>query len=312
MPPGIGAGGFIGIALETTPNTYLAPTKFFPIRNESLKYQQATQWRRPIRQSADNIGGVAGDVHVEGDIEMEAFEEVVPYFHRCSRATVVKSGTTNLSYVFTPASTATPPDKTMSVTVVRNGIVYGYVGLVVSSFKYHIDNGALIFTVSMQGSDEAVQTLPTMSIPSTQIPYGAGSYQIQIPTATQVFDTDTFDFSVDDNADPQYRLKNTGRGAQFMKFGERAVSLTVDRDFIDRTEYDAFKALTAQSVTIIASKGTNNSITILFPAAIKDTYEIGLSGQGDLLRASIPYMGTLDPATSLAYQITVKTQENIT
>jgi hypothetical protein len=47
------------------------------------------------------------------------------------------------------------------------------------------------------------------------------------------------------------------------------------------------------------------------PAAIKDTYEVGLSGQGDLIRASVAYNGVLD-STGNAYTITVKTQQDIT
>jgi len=45
-------------------------------------------------------------------------------------------------------------------------------------------------------------------------------------------------------------------------------------------------------------------------AAIKDTYEVGLSGQADLVRASISYQG-IRAASGNAYQMTIKTAENI-
>lgn len=311
MSFGIGGGGSMGFALEVTPNIYQAPTKFCRILSENLKTVEDTQWRRPIGLTVDTVGAVAGDVHVEGDVEMEVFEDVLPYFHMCSRANVVKSGVSpNFVYTATPNSNATPA-KTMSITVVRNGAVFGYVGCIVSSFKYTVDNGLLKVTFSIIGSDEADETLPTAIFNST-VPFGAGSYNVQIPTATQVFDLDTFEFSVDDNADPQYRLKNTGRGAQFVKYGERDVTISAERDFQDKADYATFRSQTSQSITITATKSVNNSVTLSAPAAIKDTYEIGLSGQGDLLRASISYMGTLDVATSRSYQIAVKTQEDIT
>jgi hypothetical protein len=310
MAVGIGGGGFVGIALEATPNTYLAPTKFFPITSESLKYVQDTRWRRPIRQNVDVLGGIPGNVSIEGDIAMEALEDVAAMFHHASRATVVKSGTTNFTYTFTPNALATPA-RTLSITVVRNGVTYGYVGCVVSSFKYTVEDGALMVTYSIIGSDETSQTLPVMSA-TTTAPFGAGQYSIEIPTASPVTDVDTFDFTVEDNGSPQYRLKNTGRGAQFIQYGERNCTLTLERDFQNRTDYDNFKALTGQAITITASKGVNNSMTFLTPASIKDTYEIGLSGQGDLLRAAITYQNAFDATASYSYLLTIKNQQDIT
>jgi tail tube protein len=309
MTVGTGAQGFLGFAVETAPGTYTAPTNFVPVMSESLKIVQETNFRRPIRQSADIIGAVAGDRHVEGDITMEAFEDVVALFLDCARTTSATSGTTpNFIYTFTGSPNATPA-KTMSITVVRNGVVFAYVGCVVSSFHFTIDNETLMFNPSILGLDEAVQSAPTAIWGSTiqSLPYGAGTFNLQIPTATQIFDADNFDFGVDDSGTPQYRLKDTGTGASFISFGERSVTLSLDRDFQSRADYDAFKALTSQTVTIKATKGTNNSITITMPAAVKDTYEVALSGEGDLTRASIAYNGVID-STGKAYTIAVATQ----
>lgn len=309
MSVGLGGGGFLGIAIETTPGTYLAPTKFVPIQNETLQYMQETIWRRPIRQSVDIIGAVDGDVHVEGDIEMEAFEDVVAVMLYAARTTQQKTGTTNFTYVFKGSAAATPV-KTLSITIVRNGIVYGYTGCVLSSFTFSIEDGLLMFKCAILGLDEAVQSVPTPTW-TAQTPFGAGKYSVEIPTATPVTDTDNFEFEVDDNGEPQFRLKNTGRGAQFIAFGERSVTLSVERDFESRADYDAFKALTSQSITMTASKGVNNSIALLIPASIKDEYEVGLEGEGDLVRAKVKYNGVIDGSGD-AYTITVKCQEDIT
>jgi hypothetical protein len=309
MAVGIGAGGFMGIALETTAGTYVAPTKYFPFESESLAHTQETNFRRPIRKSASIIGAVDGNVRVEGDISMEAFEDVIPYFLYASRVGIVKTGSSpNFTYTATPTAAAVPV-KTLSITIVRNGVSFGYVGCVVGSFTFTIEDGTLKFNPTIIGRDEADQAVPT-PVFSTTVPFGAGKYNIQIPTASQVFDADGFDFSVDDSAEAQYRLKDTGRGAQFISFGERTVTLTMERDFETRTEYDAYKALTAQSVTLLATKGANNSISIVMPAAIKDEYTLGLSGQGDLIRASITYNGVIDGSGN-DYTIVTKTQEDI-
>lgn len=313
MPLGIGAGGVVGIAHEVTPGTYLAPTKFFPIRSENLAWKQSTVWRRVIRGTVDPLGAVAGPGEFSGDIDMEFLEDVAPWFNYCSRATVVKSGTTpNFIYTITGAhSGAASTPRTMSITVVRNGQVFGYTNCVVGKQEYTIDNGMLVVKYSIFGSDEATQTSPTAAFTATQ-PFGAGTYDIEIPTGTAVLDSDNLTFSIDDSGENQYRLRSTGRGPSFAKFGERTTELKIDRDFLTRAEYDAFKALTAQSITMKATRGINNAVSFIMPSSIKDEYTVSLSGVGDLVRASTTYQGMHDSGISSGYQIVIKTQESIT
>lgn len=306
---GAPAGAFPTTNTAVSPGVYAAPTKFFPFNSESISVMEDTVWRRPIRQSADIIGAVAGNFHPEGDLALESLEDVVLWFLWASRTLVVKSGSNpNFTYTITPTAAAVA-NKTLSLTIVRNGIVFGYTGICLSSFAFGIENGLLSFNTSVQGRDEAVQSLPAPTWP-TSTPFGAGMYTIEVPTGSTVLDTDTFEFKVEDNAEAQFRLKSTGRGAQFIKYGERSSTMTMERDFESRTDYDLFKAVTAQSITLTASKGVNNSIVLLAPVAIKDTYEVGLSGQGDLVRAQIAYQNIID-GTGKSWQVVIKTQEDI-
>src|SRR6185503_3253357 len=236
MAVGIGASGIGGLAFEVTPGTYVAPTKFFPFNSETLAIQQETVFRRPIRQSADIIGAVPGNFHPQGDIEMEALEDVLIYFLYASRTSIVKSGSTNFTYTVTPTAAAVPA-RTLSLTIVRNGIVFGYTGMVTSSFGFGIADGLLTFKTTVLGRDESTQSSPTATWP-TSTPFGAGMYSVEVPTATPVLDTDTFEWNVDDAGTAQFRLKSTGRGAQFINYGERASTITMERDFESRTDYD--------------------------------------------------------------------------
>lgn len=300
----------MGVGLEAVAGTYVVPTKYVPFLGESLTFNEDTQWRRPIRESADVIGPVAGNEHAEGDIEMEALEDCLLYFLYCSRMTIVRTGTTpNWIYTGTPNAAAIPT-KTMSITLVKSGQVLGYTGVTIGSFKFSVQNGLLNFGVSLVARQETVQALPTPTWPST-VPFGAGQYSIEIPTATPVLDTDTFEWTVEDNASPNFRLKSTGRGADFVNFGERDVTWTMNRDFLTRADYDLYKSVTAQSITLSATKGVNNSISLLTPVSYKESYEMPLSGQGDLVRANVGYRGTID-GTGKSYQIVVKSQEDIT
>jgi hypothetical protein len=310
MPYGMGAGGLVGVAFETVSGTYTAPTKFVPVLSESLELKEQNNYRTPIRQSAARIGVVPGDFSVEGTVTMEATEDCCLYFTEASRATGVKTGTTpNFVYTYTPNSAAVP-NKTLSITVVRNGIIFGYVGCVVGKSTFTVNNNILEFSADIFGLTDASPSPTLVPVWPTSVPYGPGSWTIQIPTPTQVFDLDTFSFEIDDAGQENFRLKNT-RGAQFASFGERSCQMTATRDFLDATDYTSFKNVSGQHVMVLASNGANNSIQFDLYNAIKDVYQVPLSGVGDLIRASITYQTVLD-GTGNEYQVVYKTQEVIT
>lgn len=305
--PGTPTGAFPTVNTASNPGVYVPPVKFIPFISESLQYQQGTKWRRPIRKSVGVQSAIPGDAHIEGDINFELTDDVLPWFMLCSRMDVVRTGATNYTYTGTPNPNATPA-RTMSITIERvSGVVFGYTGCVVSSFTINVDEGTLMYQASILGQDEASQSVPVPTWPTTT-PFGAGQYIIEIPTGTTVLDTDTFEFVVEDNGEPQYRLKNTGRGAQFVKYGERNCTATFERDFTSRTDYDAFKAYTGQALQLTATKGANNSVVISTTTSIKDTYEVALGGQGDLVRAKVAYQNIVN-ASGAEYSLVVKTQE---
>lgn len=315
----IGAEGYVGIALETVQGTYEAPTKFFPIRSESLSWTQDTNWRRVIRGTVDPIGAIAGNGNVEGDIDTELLTDVLPYFLSCARGTLTKTGTPSATagepdtapwtYEFIPTHGALAPN-TMSVTVVRNGEAFGYVGCVVSSLSVSEDNAMGTSVFSVLGMREEPVAVPAAPAYSNDEPFGAGKWQIQVPTATQIFDADAFSFEADDSGEVQNRLKDE-LGAQFISFGERNTSISLDRDFQDRTEYDAFKNLTERSLTVNVSHSADRYCNFEMPVGIQDSNEVNLGGVGDLIRSSITYQGVHDPATGGAYRIEVGTDEDI-
>jgi hypothetical protein len=310
MAPGIGASGIMGIALEAVSGTYVAPTKFVPFDSESLMYQQDTVWRRPIRNTPGITGAIGGNAHVAGDISMDALADVIPYFLLAGRTSVQKTGAGPYVYTFVPTPGAIPT-RTLSITIVKNGVVFAYTGVVVNTFQLTTDNGILKFNVGLIGRDEATQSVPTPTWPTTE-PFGAGSYEILFggpDPSDQIFDVDTFDFSVDNGGEPQFRLKNTGRGAQFIKYGEMAATLSMERDFESRADYDAYKALTQNEVHLNCVNGAEE-ISVNLSTAIADSYEVALGGQGDLVRASVSYQCVINAAGE-TYEIEITTAEDI-
>jgi hypothetical protein len=207
------------------------------------------------------------------------------------------------------------PGTTMSITVVRDGVVFGYTGVTVSKTTFTVNNNVLEMDCDVIGLAETSESLPTATWP-TSVPYGPGSWDVEIPTGTSVTDMDTFSFECDDAGAANYRLKNA-RGATFVSYGERSLQMTASRDFLNETDYNLFKAVTGQALSIsVAPVGStfsaaNNGISFKMFNGIKDVYQVPLSGQGDLVRASITYQSTLDGSGN-EYSIIYKTQEVIT
>jgi hypothetical protein len=306
----MGAGGLLGVAFETVAGTYTPPTKFVPILSESLELKETNIYRTPIRQSAARIGVVPGDFSVTGTVTMEATEDTCLYFTECARTTGVKTGTTpNFIYTYTPNSNAVP-NKTMSITVLRNGVIFGYVGCVTGKSTFTVNNNILEASFDVFGLSDASPSPALTPVWPTSVPYGPGSWQVQIPSPTQVFDMDTFSFEADDAGQENFRLKNA-RGAQFASFGERTCQMTTTRDFLTNSDYLAFKAVTGQKITVVVTNGANNGIQFDLFNGIMDVYQVPLSGVGDLIRASITYQTVLDGSGN-EYDIVYKTQEVIT
>lgn len=310
MGVGIGGAGSFGIAHEAVVGTYLPPTEFLPIRSESLNLVNEIQYTRPIMGVVDPVHAVPGPQKVEGDVEFEVLASELAFMLYGARLTVLKSGSGDFKYVFTPSNAAEAPLKTLSLTIVRNDIVFGYAGCVVGGFEFSVDSGVFICTMNIIGESESTESAPTEVFP-TDAPYGADDYTIEIPTASAVTDIDSFTWSVDDSAEAVYRL-GSAQQAAFVKFGERTVTLSVERDFENKTDYDAFKALTEQEIRILVSKSGTDQVEIFTRAAIKSSYEVNLSSQGDLLRGSIEYMGKYDFGETESYEITVDAQIDIT
>lgn len=313
MPAGIGAAGSVGVAFEVTPGTYVAPTKFVPVRSESLKFMQEINFTRPIiKTSVEPVHAVKGPAHIEGDIEWEVLHDCIPYFLYAGRYTVVKSGANpNFIYTFTPAATAQEANETLSITVVRNGVVFGYTGCVLAGMTLSVDNGMLVGTMKMMGRNEAVQSAPTETFPQTE-PFGADSFSLEVPDASAITDAGSFSFDVDESAEAQFRLGSLA--AQYIGYGERNVTAEIERDFLDRTQYDLFKALTAQSVHLRAESpaSANRYVDILMHSGVMDSYESFLEGQGDIVTAQLNFIGKYNWTETNAYEIAIGTSEDIT
>lgn len=319
MALGIAGSGLIGLGFETTYGTYAAPTKFVPVRSESLTDSEDKQVLAPIRGLAVASKVKRGYKIIEGDIEFEVTSDVLPYFLYLARTTPARTGASApYTYTFVPTSVVLPTTasgvtnrKTASIYVERAGQVFAYVGCSVTSVAFSFDNGDLICTVHVMGLELETGESAVAATFDTWTPFGPGDIAIEIPDDTARVDIDTMTVTIQDNGEALNRIKNTGRGPSYIKWGEREVSGTFDHDFSDMTEYNAFNNNSSRSMEILASHGASDEVSIALSSVITTSYPVTLSGAlGDLVRASVDFRAVYSGSSE--YTITIKTDEDVT
>ena len=328
MPAGIGGGGSVGVAFETVMGTYVAPTIFAPILNESLRYMEEKYYSEQIRQQTIVSDVKSGYYHTEGDIVLEVDPSNILYWLYAGRHVIAKTGAGPFEYRFTPssagsASTATGPTtpKTLSITIVRNDVVFGYTGCVVGGYEFSIEDGTLRVTLNVLGLAEAVQTAPTESWVAP-ILYGADAHRVftgasaVAPTFSQVNDFNGFTFRSNFNAEAQNRIQAL-RSASYISFGITEAEIESELDFLNRTDYDNMVNNTTRAIKLSSLNGgatfaaATDGIEMQGNRVSYDAYDIGLEGMGDLIMAG--FTGRIIGITGGdAYEINVKSAVSIT
>jgi hypothetical protein len=318
MPLGMGGSGILGVGFETTYGTYATPTKFIPIRSESLTQTEDKQVLAPIRGLAVASHMKRGYTIVEGDIEFECTADVLPYFLYAARMLPVKAGTTpNFTYTFTPVSDVLPTTaagaatrKTLTIHIERATQVFAYLGCSVTNVSFTIDNGDLICTVHVMGLD--LDTTESAATPTfaTWTPYGPGDISIELPTGTERVDIDTFNIDIQDNGEALNRIKGGGaRGPSYIRWGEREVSGSFDHDFLNLDELDAWRDNDSRAFKVIATHAVNDEVNITLSDLKTQTYPINLGGLSDLVRATVDFRALYGGTSE--YTIVSKTSADI-
>lgn len=329
MPAGLGGGGSVGVAFETVMGTYVAPTIFVPILNESLRYTEEKYYSEQIRQQTMVSDVKQGYYHAEGDIQLEVDPNNIVYWLYGSRHTITKTGAGPFNYVFVPssagsASTATgaTTPKTLSITVVRNEVVFGYTGCTVGGWEFMVEDGVLKCTMNVLGIAEAVQANPTESWSAAEL-YGADAHRVFLAAAAAVptfgavdVNFNGFTFRANYNAEAQNRI-HAQRSASYVSFGITEAEIESELDFLDRTDYDNFVNNTQRAIKLVSTNGgatlaaATSGIKLQGNRVSYDAYDIGLEGMGDLIMAG--FTGRcVGIAGGSAYEIEVKSAVNIT
>lgn len=312
MPAGIGGGGFVMFAFESVMGTYVEPDDVgaiaIPILNESFQYQEDKYLSEAIKQNVTmHTDAKASYYHIEGDIEFEVDPKYLPYWLYATRHTIAKTGTApSIVYSFAPssagsASTAATGNvaRSASITIYRNNVGFGYAGCVVGGLSFEVRDGVLICTASVLGLSEVEPTeVPTPVWANSNL-YGADDIAIYLAdsSATPTFaaydiNFNGFTLNIDFNAEAQNRIR-PDRSASYISFGLTDATFDTELDFLDRTDYDNFKATNDRAIRLGAYHpggsatltAATDGVELTANRYIYETYEIGLSGMGDLIMA---------------------------
>lgn len=328
MPAGLGGGGSVGLAFETVMGTYVAPTVFVPILDEDFIYTESKYYSEQIRQTSIVSDVKSSYYHIEGPINIEADPRFLPYFLHASRHTIAKTGAGPFEYTYVPssagsASTAASGNvpRTLSITIVRNEVVFGYFGCVVGSFEFTIEDGVLKANMEVLGLGEAVQANPAETWVASDL-LGADAHRIYL-AASAVSPTfgaidvnfNGYTFRTNYNAEAQNRI-HAQRSASYISYGITEAEIESELDFIDRTDYDNMVNNTTRAIKLESTNGGANFAAATSAVAIQanrvsyDAYEPNLEGMGDLIMADFTGRA-IGIAGGDAYSIKVKSPTNI-
>jgi Phage tail tube protein len=336
MPAGLGGGGSVYVALESVMGTLVDPTGvggvWVPIISEDLEYREEKYYSPQIRQQTIVSDVQSSYYHIEGNLVLEADPNFAPYFMYASRHLLTKTGASPpYTYRATPgsqgsASTAASGAvaRTMSITVVRNGIGFGYAGCVVNTWEETIENGVLRWSLGILGVSEADPSgLGTATWIDPDL-FGADAHSIYIDAAgtappfasAATTNFNGWTFRSDFNGAAQNRIQPL-RSASYIAYGETNASYETELDFISKTDYTSMKNNTTQAIKKESIKGganwtaaTRGLRTIVYRTSF-DNYVVNLAGMGDLIMARVTGRA-VGIAGGAAYAIECKTPVNIT
>jgi len=324
MAIGLGASGLVGVAKETTRGTYQAPTVYVPFLEEGLTYTEDKYFSEAIQKQVVDADVAAGFYHAAGPLNMEFDSQFAPYFLDASRHVRVKTGASSpFTYTYTPSSGASgvgASPATLSITIERNGVLFGYPGCIVDTLEFTVDAGVLRMNMGIMGVGEQDVTGPlTPTFPSRKI-LGADAHEIRLDAAgtaptfasgTIQTNFDGITMSFNHNSSAENRI-NRSRAASYIAFHKTEFSATTSLDFESKTEYTNFRTNVARALQLesIGAVPASDAIRIRMFRAVLETYDVTLGGMGDITKAGATFHGLNQPGGS-PYEIRVLSTSDV-
>ena len=309
----VAGGGHVGIALETTNGTYTAPTNFVAAISETLSATRNDPKRMPILGRAVTTGKVQGRQHVEGEIVTELMPESMAFFLTWSRfgANIAQAGVGPYTYDAVDDKVVHLKTTKRSLTIVtdRAGVGFAYLGCQVTAMRLTFEDGIPQMTYTIIGLEETDEYTPGAITEPTEVPFAADEAVVSIAASARV-DLDSLEINIDDSGEARFNLSGQ-EAADYVKFGEHLSTASFEIDFESKADYAIWAAQTVQPLLVVITKGTDQIVSFELNGALYDTFEVGLSGLGDQVRASAEMMAAYDVTDTAAVTIALTTLEDL-
>lgn len=314
----VAGGGHVGVALETTPGTWVTPARFVPIISESLQEVRTDSYRVPILGHAVATGKTPGRQHVEGEITMEALPQCMVYFLAASRFgnNIQKAGA-SAPFTYTASDDKVvhlkSPLRSLSISVDRAGVGFAYLGCQVVSMTINFgDGGVPMVTYSIVGMRQTNDYTPGAITQPTETPFSVTECELSIAGSSRGdIDAESAELVLNDNGEPRFNLTGEDR-ADYVKFGEFVGEANYEIDFESKADYAIWVARTAQEIILDCNKSANQQFNVEFHGALYDTFEVALGAIGDQVRAAATARAVYNDAAASAATIELVTSEDVT
>ncbi len=307
----VAGGGHVGLDLESTHGTYIAPAVFAPIISETMHEVRSDPLRKPIVGQAVTLGKVGGREHVEGEIVMEATPLLMAYFLGASRWTITKTGAG--PFLFSATDTALAhvklDDRSLSLSIERAGIGFAYLGCQVHGLRLFVEDGIPMVAYQIIGREQSEDYTPGAVTIPTEVPFSADDIALTIATTPRL-DIDSLEIELSDNGEARFNLSGA-EAADYVLFGEFEGSASFEVDFESKADYAIWQARTVQEVKAVWTIDANSIIDIELHGALYDTFEVPLSGIGDQVRATATMIAAYLAGDSAAATIELSSATDI-
>ena len=238
----LGALGYVGYGVEDTEGTSVAPTKFLPVSSFSMDDSNEFIVPDQIRHSRDRYIALPGPYPVDGTMEMELIPTETAELLRSAWAASVNSspyGGGGYEHAYTPGSeepTLTFESSAGDILVLR------YAGMRVNTLEIKAAFGEIVTaSFGLMGLDREKQESTSSPDFTDVTPFHFTGADIHVASGQVLGIVKDFTFGTNNNFTRIGTLRRTRRWKR-IAFGMREVTLAMNFDFTDDSEYDRFLA----------------------------------------------------------------------
>lgn len=295
-----GLAAQLGVAKEATWGTFVAPTRFFPLRSEGLEFSQERLDSEAIvagRTTPSSDLWALGGRSVSGGIELDATAASQGILWEAALGNVSTSGTGPFTHTFTPGDL---DGKSLSIQVGRpdlGGTVrpFSFTGCKVASLELSVETGSLAsLSVEIIGRD--VSTSETLGTPSfSATPQILTGHKTTVSIAGSSVNARSFTLSIENPlSDDRFRTADEFLLEPHL-VGLREITAEVEVEFADLTQFQRFvNADVVQVQAVLTPHSGSGSLTITLNGRV-DEGNVAVGGPEILTQTlSIKAMGTSD------------------